>query len=151
MTKVILNQDVPNLGEEGDVKQVSDGYARNYLIPQKLAMPYTKHFIDVFGQRKSSIEKRKEDKRQGARSLKEKIESEELTISMPAGDHGKLFGAVTSQTVAEALEKKGIAIERKRIEIPEHSLKMVGNYVVRIRLYEKEEAKLKVVVQKSEE
>lgn len=151
MTKIILSQDVPNLGEEGDICQVKDGFARNYLIPQKIAVPYTAHYMNLFEKKRSSIEKRKEEKRQNAASLKERLEAEEITFSMPAGDNGKLFGAVTGVTIADALEKKGITVERKRLEVPEHAIKTVGTFTVRVRLYEKEEAKLKVVVQKAEE
>jgi large subunit ribosomal protein L9 len=151
MTKIILSQDVPNLGEEGDICLVKDGYARNYLIPQKFAVPYTANYVNMFERKRSAIEKRKAEKRQNAASLKERLEAEEIMLSMPAGDNGKLFGAVTNVTIVDILEKKGISVERKRIEVPEHSIKTVGTFTVRVKLYEKEEAKLKVVVQKAEE
>ncbi|MBN1648097.1 MAG: 50S ribosomal protein L9 [Spirochaetales bacterium] len=149
--KVILNEDVYNLGEEGDVCNVKRGYARNYLIPKQLAFPYTKQNIAVFNSKKEKIEKKKEEKRQTAKSMKEKIEGLEVVIKMPAGDTGKLFGAVTSLTVAEELAKTGISIERKKIELPVHSLKMTGNYNCKVRLYENEAAQLKLVIEKSEE
>ena len=145
--KVILNQDVYNLGEEGDVCDVARGYARNYLLPKKLAVAFNNANKAVFESRKAIIDKKKDDKRKAAMSLKEKIEDLTLTIPMSAGDSGKLFGAVTSSTVAEALAKEGVEIERKKIEVPSNHIKMVGNYSIRIKLYENETADLKLLIE----
>lgn len=144
--KVILNADIANLGEEGDVLEVKPGYARNYLLPQQLASPCTKKYLDLLEGKRVAIEKRKEEKRAAAKSQKEQIEAVELELAMPAGDSGKLFGAVTNATIVDGLAAKGIEIERKRIEIPEHTIKMVGNYKVKVRLYANESAELKVNV-----
>ncbi len=148
--KVILNEDVANLGEEGDICTVADGYGRNYLLPKKLAVPYNKSNLTVFERRRDSIEQRKEDKRQSAMSLKEKLEAEPLVIKRPAGDTGKLFGGVNNATVMEELGKKGIKIERKRIEMPETTIKMIGKYNARVKLYENETAALQVVIEGAE-
>jgi len=145
--KVILNQDVPNLGEEGEVREVTNGYGRNYLIPKKLAVPYNKSSVAVFESRKSAIEKRKEEKRKQALGLKERLESEEIIMQMPAGESGKLFGSVTNATIMEELEKRGVSIEKKRIEVPEHTIKQTGNYTIKVRLYDNESAEVKVSVQ----
>ncbi len=145
--KVILNQDIPNLGEEGDVKSVASGYGRNYLLPKGLAVPFTKKYINLFEQKKDVIAKKKEEKRKNALSIKEKIESiEGLPIGMPAGETGKLFGSVNNAVIADALAKEGITVEKKKIEVPEHNIKMVGNYNVRIRLYDNQAAVLKIAV-----
>jgi len=144
--KIILNKDVYNLGEEGDICDVARGYARNYLLPQKLAVLCTNENKAIFESRKGAIEKRKEEKRKLARSLKERIEETSLTIRMSAGDSGKLFGAVTTATIAEALAKEGIEMERKNIEIPSSSIKMVGDYTAKVKLYESELADLQVKV-----
>jgi len=145
--KVILNQDLPNLGEEGDVCSVANGYGRNYLLPKGLAVPYTTKYINIFEQKKDLIAKKKEEKRQDALSLKEKIEQiEGLEIKMPVGDTGKLFGSVNNAVVADALAKEGITMERKKIEVPENAIKMIGNYNVKVKLYESESANLKLVV-----
>jgi len=144
--KVILTKDVLNLGEEGDIKVVADGYARNFLIPQKFAVLCNKANLTVLEQRRNTIEKLKEEKRKEALSLKEKIESEELLIKMPSGDKGKLFGSVNNATIVEELAKKGIVVERKKVEVPGHNVKVLGNYSVEIKLYGKESAKLKLVV-----
>ncbi len=145
--KVILNQDVIGLGEEGDIKDVADGYARNFLLPKKLAVPHTKEFLVALEHKRVSIEKRKEEKRKEAAGLKERLEAEELRFAVPAGENGKLFGSVSNVNVAVELEKKGFQIEKKRIEIPEHTIRNVGTYKIRIRLYDKEEATIKLVVE----
>jgi large subunit ribosomal protein L9 len=133
--KVILNKDISPLGEEGDVKEVTKGYARNFLFPRRLAVPYTERTIKIFEARKGEIEERKMLKRQDASSLKERLEAIELSITMPAGLNGKLYGAVTSQSIIDELSKQGFQIERKRIEIPGNSIKSVGKYKFTIKLY----------------
>ena len=145
--KVILNQDVIGLGEEGDIKDVADGYARNFLLPHKLAVPHTKEFLAALGHKRAAIEKRKEEKRLEAASLKERLEAEEIRFAVPAGENGKLFGSVNNTNIAVELEKKGFTIEKKRIEIPEHTIRSVGTFKVRIRLYDKEEAVIKLIVE----
>jgi len=149
--KVILMNDVVNLGEEGDICTVKNGYGRNYLLPKKLAVPFTKSNMLILERRKDLIEKKKEEKRKTAMGLKERLESEPLEIHMPAGDTGKLFGGVTSATIADELGRHGIQMERKRIELPEHTLKMVGDYSIRIRLYDKESAQVKLRIAKTTE
>ncbi len=149
--KVILNQDVYNLGEEGDVCEVARGYARNYLIPEGFAVLHNKQNAAVFESRKAAIEKRKEEKRQASLSLKEKIEETEVVLKVPSGDSGKLFGSVTNANVAEALKSLGLTIERKKIELPEHNLKMLGTYTAKIKLYGNEAADLKIIVKSDSE
>ncbi len=144
--KIILNEDVYNLGEEGDVCDVARGYARNYLFPKQLAFPYTKENIANFESRKASIEKRKEEKRQQALSLKERLDDKEVVITMNAGQGGKLFGSVTSAMIVEELQKEGIEVEKKKIDFKSQSVKMVGTYPVTVKLYENNEAELKLKV-----
>ena len=140
--KLILNQDVHNLGEEGDVVVVRRGYGRNYLLPQGLAVPFNKQNQAYFASRAEIIEKRKEEKRKAASSLKERIDEMSITILVSAGDSGRLFGSVTNSMVQEALAKEGIEVERKRIEVPSHAIKMIGEYKINVRLYEGESAVL---------
>jgi large subunit ribosomal protein L9 len=149
--KVILNQDVAGLGEEGDIKEVANGYARNYLLPKKFALPYNKQNITQLETRRSAIEQRKEEKRREAMSIKERLENEELVFTMPAGDSGKLFGSVNNAMVVQELENRGYSFEKKRVEVPEHNIRMVGNYTVKVKLYGTEEAQLKVLVEAAEE
>jgi large subunit ribosomal protein L9 len=145
--KVILNKDHSPLGEEGDVKDVARGYARNFLFPRDIAVPYNEKTVKLFEARKEEIEARKEEKRKDAMGLKEKLENLELSVSMPAGANGKLYGAVTSQTVMDELAKQGFQIERKRIELQGTNFKSVGKYKVIIKLYESASAELSITVQ----
>jgi large subunit ribosomal protein L9 len=145
--KVILNQDVIGLGEEGDIKDVASGYARNFLLPKKLAVPHTREFLATLEHKRASIEKRKSEKRLEAAGLKERLEAEEIRFSVPAGENGKLFGSVNNTNVSVELEKRGYTIEKKRIEIPEHTIRSVGTFKIRIRLYDKEEAVVKLIVE----
>ncbi|MCD6398226.1 MAG: 50S ribosomal protein L9 [Spirochaetaceae bacterium] len=144
--KIILNQDVYNLGEEGDVCVVSNGYARNFLIPQKLALIFNKQNKAMFESRKALIEKRKEEKRLASAGLKEKIEAITLELKVSSGDTGKLFGSVTNANIVEELKKEGITIERKKIELPGHTIKTIGVFNVKVKLYGNETADLKLVV-----
>ena len=147
--KIILNQDVVGLGEEGDIREVADGYGRNYLLPRKLAVAHSRQNLAQFTSRKSAIEGRKDEKRKEAMGLKERLEAEEILFSMPAGESGKLFGSVNNALVGAELEKRGFTIEKRRIEVPEHHIRQTGTFTVRIKLYGNEEAALKVVVEAS--
>jgi large subunit ribosomal protein L9 len=145
--KVILNADVANLGEEGDIVDVAPGYARNYLLPKKLVVLHNAQNLAALESRKAAIEKKREAKRQAAASDKEKISTTTLALQMPAGEHGKLFGSVTNATIADELAKLGINIEKKKIEIPGHVLKQTGEYKLHVKLYGNESAELKVQIQ----
>jgi large subunit ribosomal protein L9 len=145
--KVILNKDLSPLGEEGDVRDVAKGYARNYLFPRGIALPYTENVIKIFESRREEIEARKEEKRKDSAGIQEKLEALNLEITMPAGANGRLYGAVTSQTVVDELAKQGFQIERKRIELAGNSFKSVGKYKVTVKLYENSAAEVTVTVQ----
>ena len=144
--KVILNKDLSTLGEEGDVKDVAKGYARNYLFPRGIALPYTPRIVKLFEARKEEIEAKKAQKRQDAMGVKERLENLELSVTMPAGANGRLYGAVTSQTVADELLKHGFQIERKRIDLAGTGIKNVGKYRAVIRLYENSQAEIQLTV-----
>lgn len=145
--KVILNQDVKHLGEEGDVKDVANGYARNYLFPRNFAVPCNEMTIAYFESRKAEIDAKKSAKRADAASLKEKLEATVLTLVMPAGANGKLYGAVTNQTLVEEFKKTGFELERKRIEVPGLTFKSIGKYHVNVHLYEGAIASVQVIVE----
>jgi len=144
--KVILNKDLSTLGEEGDVKDVARGYARNYLFPRGIALPYTPKTVKLFEARKEEIEAKKAQKRQDALGLKERLENLELSLTMPAGPNGKLYGAVTSQTVADELVKQGFQVDRKRIDLAGAGIKNVGKYKAVIKLYENSHAEIQIIV-----
>ena len=144
--KIILNQDVPNLGEEGDVCVVKDGYARNYLLPTGAAVLYNNENLSVFKSRAAAIEKRKVAKREASASLKEKLDAVTLKLVVSASDSGRLFGSVTSLMIQEEIAKLGFSIERKRIEVASHTIKQVGMYSARVHLYENESSVIKLDV-----
>ncbi len=144
--KIILNEDVYNLGEEGDICDVARGYARNYLFPKGFAIPYTKENSAVIESRRAAIEKRKEEKRKAAQGLRERLEGMEIVIPMNAGEAGKLFGSVTSAMIVEQLDKEGIELEKKQVEVPSNSIKMTGTYKIMVKLYESESAEITIKV-----
>lgn len=149
--KVILTVDIKSLGEEGDVKNVAKGYYRNFLHPRNMAVICTPETLAFFESKKAEIEARKEAKRQNARSIKEKLEALNLEAILPAGPNGKLYGAVSAQTVIEMLAKEGYEFERKRIDIPGVTIKSVGNYHFTVKLYENEVAEVKISIKAREE
>lgn len=144
--KIILNDDVKHVGEMGDVKNVADGYYRNYLFPRGLAVPYNKETVAFFEGKKAEIEARKEQKRAASKTLKEKLEGMNIELSVPASANGKLFGAVTNLTLANYFTANGEEIERKRIEIPGLTIKTVGSYTFKVHLYEGAVAEVKLTV-----
>ncbi|MBO4279923.1 MAG: 50S ribosomal protein L9 [bacterium] len=144
--KIILNQDVPNLGEEGDVCVVKDGYARNYLLPTGAAVLYNNENLAIFKSRAAAIEKRKLAKREASASLKSQLDNVTLKLIVSASDTGRLFGSVTSLMIQEELAKLGYNIERKRIEVASHTIKQVGMYSARIHLYENASSVIKLEV-----
>jgi large subunit ribosomal protein L9 len=134
--KVILKKDIPNLGEEGDVKNVKKGFARNFLFPKDLAFDYSKNNRDLLETRKEVIANKKVQKREDAVKFKEKIQAEKISIPVSAGDKGRLYGTVTTSMIAEQLHAKGYTtLEKKNIELKEH-IKFSGNYKYRIHLYQ---------------
>lgn len=151
MTKIILNQDVPNLGEEGDVCVVKDGYARNYLLPTGAAVIYNNSNLAIFKSRAEAIEKRKIAKREASADLKSRLDSVSIELVLAAGESGKLFGSVTSAMVQDSLAGMGFDIDKKKIEVASHAIKMVGNYTAKIHLYENESSVIKLVVKSEAE
>ena len=145
--KVILNEDVKYLGEEGDIKNVAKGYARNYLFPRNLAVPCNEFTLAHFESRKEEIEAKKAAKRQDAAGLKERLEALSIKVLMPAGPNGKLYGAVTTQTLFDELQKLDFDIERKRIEIPGQTVKSTGVHKAIIKLYENTSAEISFTVE----
>jgi large subunit ribosomal protein L9 len=146
MMQIILRDDVAALGNAGDVVKVKAGYARNYLIPQGLAV-----FADSRNVKQLEHERRvahaKQAKAKGdAQARAQKILAESLTFHREAGEEGKLFGSVTSQDIAAALDEKGLTVDRRRIRLQE-PIKVVGDYAVPIRLHAEVEIDVAVSVQ----
>ena len=143
--QLILNEDVPNLGRPGDVVKVRAGYARNYLLPRKLAVEANPKNLHAFEHQKRIALQKREALKTHASTVKERLEALQLTISARAGEEGKLFGSVTNIDLERSLREKGFDIDRRRISLPE-PIKQVGDYSVTVRLQPEVEANLKFSV-----
>lgn len=141
--KIILRENLDNLGEIGDVVDVKDGYARNFLIPRKLAYEASTKNMNQLEAQKKQLERKIEKEKIKAEKIRQELEKVSLTIQMKVGEDGKLFGSVTTQMIADALKEKGFDIDRKTITIPE-PIKALGIYTVEIKLHKEVEAKVKV-------
>ena len=143
--KVILNEDVKNLGNMGEVVNVSDGYTRNYLLPKKLAAEANIKNLKEMEHHKASIAKKAEKTRAALKESSEKLSSVILTIKAKAGEEDKLFGAVTGKDIAEALKAEGFDIDKKKILL-EEPIKRLGEYTVDIKIHSEISAHIKVLV-----
>jgi large subunit ribosomal protein L9 len=148
--EVVLKKDFDNLGKALDVVSVKDGYARNFLIPQGIAVVASEGNKKTVAESKKLSEKREEKKLKEARQLAKKIEGVPCTIPVKVGEEDKLFGSVTTQEIADFLTKEGIETEKRNIEL-EEPIKQLGVYSVKINLYKDVSAKLKVWVVKDEQ
>lgn len=144
--KVILKKEVEKLGEMGDVVTVKDGYARNYLIPRGLAVRATEGMLKAIEEEKKQKAFKIERERKAARELAESLERLLLNVKAKAGEEGKLYGAITTQMIADKLKDKGFDIDRKQITI-DPPIKQVGKHQVSIKLYSDVIAKLNLEVE----
>ena len=131
--KVILTKDVPKLGKSGDMKQVADGYATNFLIPQGLAVSAAGGAYRAWQHDVASREEKRKKEREEAEIAATRIASTTLTMGVKVGDGGKLYGSITSKDIADALERRGIVVDRHKIDL-EEPLKMLGTYKVAIKV-----------------
>ncbi|HEY8341856.1 MAG TPA: 50S ribosomal protein L9 [Calditerricola sp.] len=143
--KVIFLKDVKGQGKKGEVKNVSDGYARNYLIPRGLAVEATESNLKTLEAQKRSEAKRKAQELAEAKALAEKLEKTTVTIAAKAGEGGRLFGAVTSKQIAEALAKQNLAVDKKKILLDE-PIRALGTWRVPVKLHPDVTAHLVVTV-----
>ena len=132
--KVILTADVDFLGREGDVKEVKNGLARNFLLPKKLAVRATPGNLKIWEQKSGLIKKKQEQQQGEAEGVAQKLEGVELLIPVKVGEEEKLFGSVTSQNIADELAQQGFDIERKHIGL-DSPIKSLGNYEIKVKLY----------------
>ncbi len=143
---VILTQDVRGKGKAGDVIKVSDGYARNMLLPKGLAKEATQGNVRSLEKQKAIAEEKREEQKAKAIQQAEKLEGITLNIKSKGGENGKLFGSITSKDIAEALEKQeNIKIDKKKIDMP-GPIKQTGEQTVTVKLFQEVSAKLKVEV-----
>jgi large subunit ribosomal protein L9 len=130
--QVILLDKVGKLGNLGDVVKVKDGFARNYLIPTKLARRATEAAIKEFETRRADLEKAAAAKLEAAQKLGEQLSGKTLRIAQKAGVDGRLFGSVTNHDIAEGLTKMGLAVAKSQVRLPNGPLKTVGDHVVSV-------------------
>jgi large subunit ribosomal protein L9 len=130
--QIILLDKVAKLGNLGDVVKVKQGYARNFLIPQKLARRATEAAIAEFEARRADLEKAAQAKLDAAQALGEKLAGKSVRIAQKAGVDGRLFGSVTNQDIAEALGKMGLAVVKSQVRLPVGPLKTVGEHTVSV-------------------
>lgn len=143
--KVILLEEVKNLGKGGDVVTVKDGYARNFLFPKNLAVVADKQNLN----RQDHIKKQQEEKDkanlQAAQELKTKVEQATVAKTVKAGENGKIFGSITSMDIVEELQKQGLDIDKKQVELAQ-PIKEVGEHKVEIKLHQDVKATVQVIV-----
>jgi large subunit ribosomal protein L9 len=144
--EVILLQDMDKLGARGQVVKVADGYARNYLLPQKQAVAATPQNLKWLEQQRVRFLKQEASEKADAADLAKLLEGVSVTEKRKAGEQGTLFGSVTAQDIADKLAEQGYKIDRRKIQL-EHPLKVLGEYEVHIRLHREVTAMVKVKVE----
>ena len=143
---VILNKDVKGTGKAGDIVKVSDGYARNMLIPKGYAKEETEGNVRNLEKQKAIAAEKKAEEKAAAQALAEKINAASVTIKTKAGEGGRIFGSITSKDIADALaDQKKLTVDKKKIQL-DNPIKQTGEMTVDIKLYPEVMAKLKVTV-----
>jgi len=145
--EVILKEDVAKLGSRGDVVKVAEGYGRNYLLPRKLAIEASASNKAVIEQMKAAAVRRSAKEKAQAEELSKQFEGVSVNFKRRSGEHDQLFGSVTSGDIAEALEKKGFNIDRRKVQLHE-PLKTLGEFTVPIKLHKDVTTHLKVLIEK---
>jgi large subunit ribosomal protein L9 len=144
--KVILTKDVAKLGKSGEMKTVADGYATNFLIPQQLAVPAAGGAYRAWQHDIANREEKRQKERADAEIAATRIASTTLTMGVKVGEGGKLYGSITSKDIADALARRGIEIDRHKIELDE-PLKTLGTYKIAIKVYSGMTPEVTVVVE----
>ncbi len=143
--EVILTEEVPKLGNAGDLVRVKNGYARNYLLPRGIALLATRGRVRELEHKKRVIEEKNRKELHGHEAIAARINVVELEFGMHSSEEGKLFGSVTNADIAEELRERGIEVERRKIDLPE-PIKQVGEYKVAVRLHREVSAEVAVKV-----
>ncbi|PKL35292.1 MAG: 50S ribosomal protein L9 [Spirochaetae bacterium HGW-Spirochaetae-1] len=146
--KVILQKDVPNLGDAGDIKDVADGYARNYLLPQKLVILANSSSQKAAEHQKRLIKFKKEKRKKVSEKLSESMSGIEIKLTAQVGDEDKLFGSITTMDIAKQLKMLGFEIDKRKIQM-EQPIKELGEFEIPVKLEEGLTAKIKVIVEKA--
>lgn len=134
--KVILMSDVKGSGKKGSVVNVSDGYAKNFLIPKKIAVEATQQALTELNSKKQAEEHREDMEKQNAIQIANTLKNKTVTITLESGKNGKLFGSVTSQNVSDKiLQIYGVSVDKKKIQLPKEGVKSYGTYNIKVKLY----------------
>jgi large subunit ribosomal protein L9 len=147
--QVILRENIEKLGSRGDIVNVADGYARNYLLPRRLAVPATEANKKIIEQERQAHLRREARERGEAEELARLLAGVTVTIPQKAGEHDQLFGSVTAKDIAEALQKQNYVVDRRKIQL-EEPIKQLGEYKVPVRLHKDVTAEILVQVIKEE-
>jgi len=145
--QIILQEDVEKLGTRGQVVEVAEGYARNFLLPRKLALEATPGNMKRLEKMRATFAKREATERDSAQKLAELLAGVALTLARKAGENDQLFGSVTSADIAEALASQGYIIDKRKIQLDE-PIKLVGEYQIAVKLYHDVTASVKLAVQR---
>ena len=132
--KVILTPDVDKLGKSGELKDVAEGYARNFLLARKLAVPADRRRLSSVAARHRQPRGQAQARARGGGDCRERIASTTLTMGVKVGEGGKLYGSITAKDIADALERRGIVVDRHKIDLDE-PLKMLGTYKVAVKVF----------------
>jgi len=143
--KVILLEDVKKVGKKGDIVEMSDGYARNFLFPRKLAQEATQSNMHILNTKKENERKKKLSEIEAAQKLAAELKDKEIKVKAKAGDQGRLFGAITSKDVSELIKAQyKVEIDKKKIVMD--TIKLAGVYNIELKLYPEVTTKMKVVI-----
>lgn len=147
--KVILLQDVKSVGKKGDVVNISDGYARNFLFPKKLAQEANDVNMHILNKKNEADRKKKTAEIEAAQKLANELKDKEVLIYTKAGEGGKLFGAITSKDISQEMDKQlNVSVDKKKIVI--NTIKNIGIYTAEVKLYPEISTKIKVVIKENE-
>ena len=145
--KVLLTEDVKKLGKKGEIVEVSDGYAKNFILPKKLGIEATKAVLNEWQVKKGSEEHRKRQEEKQAKAQAAELSGKEVVIRTKAGEGGRLFGSITAKDVADAMEQQlKLKIDKKKIHLPD-SIKGIGEYTITVKLHAKASAELRLKVE----
>ena len=144
-TNVLLREDIDHLGARGEIVKVKSGYARNYLLPRKLAVEATASNVKQIEQERAALLKREAKERSTAEAQAEQLRNLRLTFERRAGEHGILYGSVTSMDITEALKERGYEIDRRRVHLRE-AIKETGEFTVNLRLHREVNVEIPVIV-----
>lgn len=143
--KVIFQQDVKGSGKQGELKNVSDGYARNFLLPKGLAIEATPQAISEYNSKNDAVKHHKQQEKEQALSQKEILSGKVIKLSAKAGENGKLFGAVTTKEITETINKQfNLNVDKRKIKAPD--IKELGSYNFEVKLYQGVAAEMTVMV-----